>query len=1450
MTNNQEQDLPNKIHEYVTWPENRRIFNDGRGGLAFPSQNNSMCHGNDSGEVSALPGKPVNIDLHVGVADSADGVPFSDIVFSPSSSVLLDGGRIGLQITDFEYSPDSHDGTVHTVDAIPSAMVNIDTPAEFVPITADSLDRTTIVNARIYLDLWYGKMRTLTFQTQNIKYPFLINTNLTFALMVQLVDDVYVYLSHQDNPEENGVYHFKDGYYTKVSDEPVRSAAEGGEDAHEVLSDPTVNDNVECCEHFRVNYSHREVYDRMNKLVGNTIGFGVSSAAYRDCNGGLVDWFTNTGSINVGVGSDSVFVDGFGLGEFYKSADHVVEDEISLPTDAYDEHDGTLHPLIEWAYGTRYDAKTASDVTALPLDWPFTNLTSEQPIFNQLTDTSNITLVKHCTEGVGNLERDVDYEVIDPSTHSVTIQRRHVFNNKHHIVLYPDYTAINDQSFDYRTGSVVVKPLFVHLPASLDTKDGETVEITVSVQNVDPDTFGAADTKAALSGYYAAISQPRVYVMGGVQKFSNKKMHVISVITPTEQSYEITTDSPAYDSTKVSLLLLNTAVRANIVVSDKRKQGNIRTFTAHGIITVNTPSGAVIAFDEKFPYDIHSVQYSRLDFNICGMAYLDGGDNPSSTPMGLVGRDVSLLRDDMGTGSNGDLDEFNKFYSVMPTDGRTSLGQLDKRHVLATVYQSATSTFPWSLTNRRKMAMLDHVWTDECHRGSSSIMKMIYEQNADFVKVLRNDILNGYFAEGNDFSADIMPISYSTTRSWTSLGSVIRVAFPEAFDAAPKVLPSGNPVRQGQKAASMMMSDFRHMRLLSYTGNRKPRVNVQGVSTEWNSDWPVENSTIVSPTCTQPLSGTAWSDLLIQSVWCSNVRSLPDYVTHADIYDETSKYYIPNTHFFDTNWNEYVSGDEFPYNRNCVLTEDAELYSSACIDEDGTINGTVYGESSSGCTRYSRNSILEVLDRKNHLSDNFKYDKDFYMACRYAETVLAVEINDTRYMALYNLGAAYNDWMNPFTNIQSIDAVPVPTITDYDSLLSALDQAQHEYVSMDAAQMYRYETNDSDDPVDFLSTVMPTDSALGRMLESYVAAYGAKMPKHMYQGTRILLHNGVLDNHNLYLKSIKRVKSRYENTMESLSHYVTDSFAAISSTSRDSNVDAATIVKSVDGVTRHVPSIDAAASPYKEHTDFSNETYTRVIMEFTFSQKAGRWYTTGYRQFPTNYLSPLYGADAIGTTMPSMYDAHGNLTMTVENEELRPINGSYTRMPLWVNAACHGFNTYQDHMYCPYSVVPAMDMNLGCVPFMTGDFSKPVFAPCNDPTKDWVVGKLRPEYDVDHDAVTLSSLDLLNEPYKPMTPSGGGGLNLYPPATVTGGYKSETNSELHTNFWSVRQYIRPATSVLDGTDIPGVDDASDPSPQHTDGSISDPTLYRMFKFPVAGEVIYKLPDTVNPGVTT
>lgn len=118
-----------KIHSYVTWPESRPIFDDGRGGLAFPAQNNSKCPD----------GNPITMHLDFDVTHGNVAVTESSIVYAPSYNVVINNDFINLKLKSFKIESDVC--TVVLNDAVSEEFVGLwnASTSRFVANTADTI---------------------------------------------------------------------------------------------------------------------------------------------------------------------------------------------------------------------------------------------------------------------------------------------------------------------------------------------------------------------------------------------------------------------------------------------------------------------------------------------------------------------------------------------------------------------------------------------------------------------------------------------------------------------------------------------------------------------------------------------------------------------------------------------------------------------------------------------------------------------------------------------------------------------------------------------------------------------------------------------------------------------------------------------------------------------------------------------------------------------------------------------------------------------------------------------------------------------------------------------------------------------------------------------------------------------------------------------------------------
>lgn len=1276
----------------------------------------------------------------------------------------------------------------------------------------------------------------------------------TVSLRLQLVNNMALRLAYQEDPSQNGVYEYANGVLTRLSTDVNALTPES---SVPLEYDESSTDNVTVCitqendsdgvvntrlDHFRKDYGDREIHDFLVDKVGTQMAFGYSPTdKSKTCAGKLIQWLTTSGKVDIGNGSGfPVFVNGFGLGEVYSGLSTV-----SNGTPETESEDDVYHPVLRWGIGTKRSARTDSNVLALARDWPFTQLTGHSAVIaDQVNDNNHITLVRKAVLADESTRGNLEYEeeLANQPDDAETPVMGKFYMNKHNLTIYTQYE-------DYH-GDIVIKPTFVHLPVPLDTKDGETIEVSVSLVNdlSNIPTVNASNLKKYLSCYYASISQPRVYVTSGSQKFSNKRLK-INTITINDQepdSFDVVTQGRA------SRLRVGDQVRANITSS-----GDPSQFTALGEVTAISDEETTIHFDRRLPYDVHRNTWNAIKdtFYICGMAYLDKPgetgvenftepNNPTETSLGVIARTNGVLKGDAGEGGEGDLDEFNKFFSIDQADGRTVVGgeQVDRRDVIASVYQTAVSTFPWRLAHRRKMNHLDELLTDEMIASSQTekaLFQQIWESNQNIIKSMADTTLitnRGHYKSTPSKS----PVSYETEVSgeWT-LADVLQIANTvlkaDAYGLVSEAntQPNGNPVRQAQKLAAQYANDFRLSRLVNrdLSDMQVTRIGFGSSYTEL----PAASSTIDTTALTKAAGES-------DAVYRYRMSTLPEYVMGAARYSPSvDDFYTDSTYL---NLDHWLSVDDYFEAHSCdsVLGSTGDTHEPNTVPvKPGVCRNYGMEHSVSGIFRSPINRTHRQL--MNELARRIELNSVFVAPNRW----------DPR------TGVDYlSNWYYPFVDLSSPDGIAAlhdiamnessETGTSYDDL--NLSEAQYPYASVDPGQMYKYEVADTtNDPVNFISVPMPAGKSplLTRFIEYFVAAYAADMDKHLYRGIRVGLPGLTVpaNTSETYVKHFYRVAQSDDDglhePMNSAAYYIDDLFADIDGQDvMDFNYDEMWLNGRF--------SVDASVAPYRtrqwwqlvdSETAMYNPTYTRVFMQFTFSQRAGRWFTTDYRQTPTTYLSPLYGADALKQEMRSVYNEDGTIALTDKSD----MDSSSQFRPLWHNPACAGFDSYKSAMYLPYSMYPAMDMTLGCVPYLwTTDEST---------SEDWMYkhdGTLKDEWTIQSDN-QRPPIKRLRKPYHPMHTADGKneGIGLYPPSNSNGEYNPLTDGGPHANFWSVRRYLRPAVTVLDGTDIPTVEDEHDLTKNNrVGGDPSDPTLFRMFNSPRKDEVEYSIPDVVDP----
>jgi hypothetical protein len=1240
----------------------------------------------------------------------------------------------------------------------------------------------------------------------------------------------HVLLTAQENPAENGLYKV-----TGEDDPWVRIASVGRVKGVQVDGDsdpynlPESLDNSVSCGHVRHGYSDREVTGYVDTAAGNIVSATVHPVAVPGDLAGAGDitrWFVECGDIALGPshdGSDPVTVKGFGLGG-YLSGECTYGD--MCRTVRLDRDDGipVERPVITFSIGTRRPPENAS-VETLPKDWPFTSYSD----YASPAIDNNITLVKkpahltHALHSVGGLRHDIygKCPMCDGTGEleggpcpecggEGEIVVAHSESNRIHV-------CVNNEFGGNQDGTVTPKRTFVHLPAPIDTPDGDEFELTVSMPTVSvPDAYGP-DAKKNISAYYEYVSTPRVVVMGGYWKFSDTRIEWKESRVPSERPahtghLDIAGSGvhPFVDK-EGNPLPVNTRIRFTL-------DGGLncpRKADMRGALLRNSEGRVTITALEGYPY---TDRLRDLRMVICGAAYLDGADDglPTATDvyMGLHSRnDTTLVRDDAGSGETGRLDVYNK--AICTNAGRAGTGSRlpvsgdDARDILASVYPTATNTFPWEMVGRHRMRHLDRLMTDEWDLGENSVSAMVWDSNKKLIDF--NETV-GFFGYGDScyaFTADTMPLRYSKRLFEGSfpersvIGSQLRIKVSGSAEGYLET--ASNPVRQARKAAAMLADDFRKLRM--FHGGKLPKIS--GASRIRTSNDPIGVSLEEYFASWNP-EGTPSQQVignhLASAAWLGCARHLPEYV-------------IVSGQDQGADGNSLVGADPFvdsvTRGRYSAGFASAKYgnghYTSRDGHEEIPCDPALPGKNAAFAYRSVISARVE--------SDPDAVQHELYDDANRAAELQKVSVDKWNQWIVYDITSPYdyllddsaaNKWRDIYSatsNVFSIDTVPVPP----DCPVPELTAEQRAMVSGDPFVSYRLESGNDIGFVaanlPFYDEGSPRSAALTEMLRRMVPAYGARMPVRFWDGTRVAIAtDGVHNDGATLLARLRWPESECAMSATARRDIVDDCF--ISRTAGSNTVDV-NLNRATMETTLHMnwsaPPVKAKRSWYSNPVftgvgKFAGPSgYVRVFMRFKFSARAGRWYAVDYRQAPMSYLTPLYGARAL--------------------EE--KIGGER----LWSESLCSG-DGWKDVLMHPYFKYPPMDINPMAVHSLVE----------NVPTDD----RIDTENNADLYTSTVS-LPRLSRPYLSVA-DGGIGLNAPCDANGMGADLVKLAMMPHANFWSVRKHLRPAVSAMEGTEVPGFryEDGKRVLGRK-DGTMGDAVLWGQFDFPKKGITEYMIP---------
>ena len=993
--------------------------------------------------------------------------------------------------------------------------------------------------------------------------------------------------------------------------------------------------NAEC--YASNGYSDREVADWVKGKLSPVIDYArhpYSVEGNLDGAGAFTRWFASCADTDIsgGMGTAQVMVPGFGLGAGYTGTCN------SASLGADDEN-----PRLEstgwltFGYGTKHDA-FAEDVgkSALPLDWPFTEVSSATE-----ESENNITLVRDGVDvngtALGALAKYDECETCGgtgevsgeecPDCCGTGYARTGKVMNRMHVCLYNDFTPSDDASGPYED-TTILKKTFINLGTPLDTDDGDEYEITVSLPNVNVDkafpVTGAADRNQ--SGYYAFISQPRVYVVSGTWKFSDT---LVNVQKSTSTDTTIAIDKSFIDSNG------NPLADIRIKFTMKGAGYPVETSTFTGVVS---STGTTITLD-----GCQKATYTRgVSYSICGAAYLEDNNETlpeGSTPIGLNNarrEGEGELGPDYGNGDG--VQVYNRLYGASDSDidREPVIKQSDKRQVVATVYPTVTNTFAWELAGSKKLNHLDSLMTMEAESGAASIMGKIAMMNRNILMGHQAfvDAVQGDFGLGPmEYPINIQRVADASdeTDEWYSyIGRVIQVS-PLIENADGQVIPESNPVRQAIRAVGMLAEDYRNARV------RTAPVDLSVVDTfkkepehQW-SDW---NYLFDDQVDYQVRTGSP-RNYDIETARTIRLRSLANLVSQVasnedntpvspllglntyinvtppppnEAYERVSEYHTSNPYGFS----EYETTDSLR-------------------DVDCDFVNNMYGKN------YVENSIAMACIRKQ---PSWLEDPDAVNDLLRAVEIAAIDLTDSVHNA-YKIGNA--GWLrtfNAFANLVSPDNIPIAT-----------GEAPYEHLTDDLvkwyggdAYYYYWLMMENGNPAGntlfgMIATTMDTKNSdftpLTSFLANYVPSYGADLPVRNWDSFRIRVMAQIQDTDNpIYLTRMKWYGK--DCGVDFKARYVADAFIG-GNNYQDVNLNRTY----VDGIAHNYsstpyalggefnPSGDSPCAPLNSDTDQGAVAYIRVFMKFTFSADAGRWYCTDYRQAPVSYLTPLYGAQAL-----------------------------------------------------------------------------------------------------------------------------------------------------------------------------------------------------------------------------
>ena len=1289
---------------------------------------------------------------------------------------------------------------------------------------------------------------------------YVATSNVTFGSAIPGVSAGLVALSAQDTASENGVYLY-DGVSLSSSDRYGDLLSFNG----------TENDNVAGClsvDHFRHGYSDSEVAGWLK----SALGYGMLASRFAGDerslseSGFLIRWLLGCGYVSISDPAQGYAVN---IPCFCKGRPSELETAHAREYPSYDSLDASAlaekrsrrkfsSRLTRWEIGANSSARIPGSAhAALVNDWPYAMDAS-------LTMNNNIVLA-------------VDRTYTDESgvvRHSVT--------GRHFVSVWHDMTTESD-------GGVAFKKTFIHLPTPLSLRDGETVELAVSVPTLNTDAAfsgypqTSAGRTAALETYKNLVTQPRAMVISGHQSFGLIRGETGYVCETPVDSYSVAgTDPESTVSLTLSRHVLDSS-GSDLTASEIRFSITSTVYPEFRYDYTGSISGGV-SVNGTGPFPVRPSSESEKtallkSLRVSGIAYIRETDAHGADTAGLTERsNVSAMYKPEVTYADRLYNTEDSIVGSTAAESSWGKSVKDRRVVIAAVYPTATSTFALRITGRPKMHILQTALTLEGDRGKYAPSAAAHAKNLITLSKYYGSAGSSYAANG--FSPADVPVTYSTSRTGEAscAGYLTRVILPESItaDIAAKDYPYSSFTAQAGRAFSELISDWQRGRVAVSESDDIP------------SSLPDSaNASVFTPSAHSGLSSFDYAsfvsggnsklddfnDLFDSHSVKSARRAMPGFTDVEDggaVAWSTRLEMLPRISVDSEGYTARPVGD--PYGgpgaeissvraENLLYTLSAGYDPYSVTERDMSVPCDLSPSSAYLGVPYGKTSVVRALMEHTQIKSKTQLDDLIRLSDSICHWLPAKFRNGASYFNAgeYPEGLTCMSAFSPAASVDPFlypDSVPVQGIDETDEYKDAVSGCPLAEWSL----LYRNADGTRDSAVPgYLNYVSSEQSdargnvsaALCSFLRTYAAPRAAFMPCHFYDSFKMIIEDPTSGNEAMSVDATRKFRHSVTFFVEKngsgcgdgfVTQYLNDNFMEITGTdtasdslaAHDYNLSSFTYGSYVDAY--------RGGSPFGFGREWLSkkicDTYTRVHMTFVFSRSAGRWYTVDYRQIPGTYLSPLYGAKALGTVMPSyVYPGKnpmlGGSRVPVIGGSIAagtyPVDASGNTVTdrLWKNSACNLPADGTASMKVPYSEMPPMEMNIGCIPFMYGKSSDADFP-------FTAGGKLKAAYSSSADSAGAG----LHRLSVPEATYDDGGINLYPPSDMNGGAPSVTPA-ISAAPWQVRWDARPAVSCLGCTVVPSVT-------SRTGGSMSDSTLWGQFDYPVKGTANYSVPDPNDP----